>query len=176
MEPELTIRLAAREDIPLLIRWRKAMMQDITKADEAKIAGSLAEFTPWLQGMMAQPGRLAAFIGEVEGEPCACAIVWVHEWYPGLADKSTRRGYLFNVYTEPAWRLRGFAGRVVRQSVVWLREQGVGIVALHASEYGQSIYAREGFKPPNMPEMTLRIEQDPREALQTFETAGNREE
>jgi len=125
---------------------------------------------------MAQPGRLAAFIGEVGGESCACAIVWVHEWYPGLADRSQRRGYLLNVYTEPTWRRRGYAGRIVRQSVEWLREQGVGIVALHASEYGQSIYAREGFKLPNMPEMTLRIEQAPRAVSQTFETAGNREE
>ncbi|MHB0936085.1 MAG: GNAT family N-acetyltransferase [Armatimonadota bacterium] len=175
MEPELTVRLAVRKDIPLLIRWRKAMMQDITPAAEATIDASMAEFAPWLEGMMAQPGRLAAFIGEVEGEPCAGAIVWMHEWYPGLAVRSTRRGYLFNVYTEPAWRRRGFAGQIVRQSVEWLREQGVGIVTLHASPYGQSVYANHGFKPPNMPEMTLRLE--PRETTSAaFEMAGNREE
>jgi len=160
MDPVLTIRPAAHDDIVLLLEWRRAMMRDITNCDEAQIAASLAAFTSWLEGMMAQPGRLAAFIGVVDDEPCACAIVWVHEWYPGLGDTSTRRGYILNVYTEPAWRRRGFACLIVRQCVEWLGEQGIRIVSLHASAHGQSVYENQGFRTPSMPEMSLRIGPD----------------
>jgi len=157
MESLLTIRQANIEDIPLLLAWRKAMMRDITNCDEAQIAASVAAFTPWLEGMMAQPGRVMTFIGAADGEPCACAMVWVHEWYPGLGDIATQRGYILNVYTEPAWRRRGFAGQLVRQCVDWLRQQDIRIVSLHASPHGQSVYANQGFHAPTMPEMTLRI-------------------
>jgi len=157
MIPVLTIRQAACEDVPRLLAWRKAMFLDMGQGAEAEIDASLPVFAAWLEGMMAQPGRLAAFLGEAEGEPRACAIAWIYDWFPRTTDTSSRRGYIFSVYTLPDWRGRGFARRLVQQCLDWLRERGIHSAGLHASAQGLSIYAREGFHPPLLQEMTLRI-------------------
>lgn len=157
MNSDFAIRSASRADIPLLLSWRKAMFLDMGQGVEAEIDAAMPAFGAWLEEIMGQPGRLAAFLCEAENEPRACAIVWIYDWFPRVTDTSTRRGYIFSIYTLPAWRGRGCARRLVRHCLDWLREQGIRSVALHASEQGLSVYAREGFHPPFLREMTLHM-------------------
>jgi ribosomal protein S18 acetylase RimI-like enzyme len=155
---ELAIRRATEADLALLLEWRKAMMRDMGHEDDAQMAAALPCFAAWLREHMAQPARCAAFIGEATGTPAACAIAFIYDWYPGLGDASTRRGYILNVYTAPEWRRHGFAAQLTTACVTWLRAQGIRTVLLHASAQGQPVYARQGFVASGLQEMVLRIE------------------
>ncbi|MHB9132420.1 MAG: GNAT family N-acetyltransferase [Armatimonadota bacterium] len=156
--PLLTIRRATLADLDLLLAWRKSMVLDIGAADEATVDAALPHFAAWTREQLPRTDRCAAFIGSLDDNPVACAMAMIYDWYPGISDTATRRGYLFSVYTHPTCRRRGFAGQVVQACTDWLRQQGVRTISLHTSAQGQSVYARFGFFQPGMPEMVMRLD------------------
>ena len=56
-----------------------------------------------------------------------------------------RQGTIVNVFTEPKWRRRGIAGRLVREIVTWSKNEQIDRLLLHASDDGRSVYERLGF-------------------------------
>jgi GNAT superfamily N-acetyltransferase len=50
------------------------------------------------------------------------------------------------VLTDPAHRGRGYAARLMREALDWLRARGVACIKLDATAMGQPIYARLGFQ------------------------------
>lgn len=63
-------------------------------------------------------------------------------------------GFIGDVYTEPAYRGRGFARILNEDAIAWLRKQGVTMIRLLASEAGRPLYEKLGFKPSD--EMVLK--------------------
>ncbi len=61
---------------------------------------------------------------------------------------------IVNVFTEPEWRRRGIARRLMERIIAWCREQRIESVVLHASEDGRALYEQLGFIQTN--EMRLR--------------------
>jgi len=77
--------------------------------------------------------------------------------WPGFpGEKQSRRAWILNMYTEPAYRRHGIARRLVETMIEWCRVEGFQAVALHASKGGRRIYESMGFKPTN--EMRLRFD------------------
>ena len=58
-----------------------------------------------------------------------------------------RQGIVLNVYTEPAWRRRGVARRLMESVLTWAREVELESLVLHASEEGRALYEHLGFAP-----------------------------
>jgi len=56
-----------------------------------------------------------------------------------------RQGTIVNVFTEPQWRRRGIAGRLVKEIITWSRNERIDRLLLHASDDGCSVYKRLGF-------------------------------
>ena len=56
-----------------------------------------------------------------------------------------RRGTIVNVFTEPQWRRRGIAGRLVKEIIAWSKNECLDRLLLHASDDGRSVYERLGF-------------------------------
>jgi predicted GNAT family acetyltransferase len=68
--------------------------------------------------------------------------------------RGAEQAVLLNVYTQPAWRRRGIAERLVREVLAWAAARGVSSVVLHASAAGRRLYERLGFAATN--EMIFR--------------------
>jgi GNAT superfamily N-acetyltransferase len=66
-----------------------------------------------------------------------------------------RRAWVLNVYTEPDFRRRGLARRVMETIAAWCAAQGLSRVFLHASDAGRPLYESLGFEPTN--EMKLGL-------------------
>jgi GNAT superfamily N-acetyltransferase len=66
---------------------------------------------------------------------------------PSPESSATSEGYLLNVYTTPEWRARGVAAALVSASIIRARELGLGRIRLHATEAGQRVYEKVGFRP-----------------------------
>src|SRR2546426_186392 len=60
------------------------------------------------------------------------------------------------MYTDPAYRRRGIARRLMEKMVEWLIGQGFCEVSLNASDFGRPLYEQLGFRPTNEMRLALR--------------------
>jgi GNAT superfamily N-acetyltransferase len=79
-------------------------------------------------------------------------------WPPGPRYPGTRLAFVYNVYTEPAYRGRGLARRVMDAIHDFCRTEGVGSVALNASQFGRPLYESLGYQVATSPMMFLSLE------------------
>jgi len=98
------------------------------------------------RGWLAQTG---------EGRVVAGAGVAIVPWPGSPEDPAGHRGWIQNVYTEPAFRHRGLARRLMQAAIDWCREAGFVHISLHASAAGRPLYEGIGFLSTN--EMRLRL-------------------
>ena len=93
---------------------------------------------------------------DASGRVVAGGGVIVHPWVSHPLNPLPRRAYILNVYTEPEFRRRGLARRILQAIVDWSRHGGFGSVALHASEEGRALYEAMGFKATNEMRLDLK--------------------
>lgn len=143
---EVALRQAGPEDLEVVVHHRRAMFEDMGYKDMAALdamdrssrpffAQALAE--GWYRGWLAQNGT---------GQVVAGAGILLLPWPSHPRDAQTRRPMIVNVYTEPAYRRRRLARRLMEAMLEWLRHEGYGTVSLHASDYGRPLYESLGFK------------------------------
>jgi GNAT superfamily N-acetyltransferase len=60
-----------------------------------------------------------------------------------------QQGTIVNVFTEPQWRRRGIAALLIKEIILWCKDEQIDRLVLHASDEGRSIYERLGFIASN---------------------------
>lgn len=146
------LRAATPDDIPLLVRGRVRMFEDMA-------AHSGTTFDPALAAQLAQQSTAAFVQGwgrenvgwlcELEGSAVASAMVALQSWLPHPRYPSGVRAYFHSVHTDPDHRGRGLASRLTEVAIEWARQHGFTHLVLHASEQGRPIYERRGFVESN---------------------------
>ena len=64
---------------------------------------------------------------------------------PSYGNPTGRSGYVMNIWTDPDFRGRGIARRVLDLLTAAARERGCLSVSLHATDMGRPLYRRYGF-------------------------------
>jgi GNAT superfamily N-acetyltransferase len=146
----VTIRKATLADLPMLLSYRRAMAEEMDRADHLAVNRMIAALEPYLRSAIAE-GRWHSWIAE----PGGCASVEIVQWVPGRQDPTPRRAWIHSVYVEPACRRRGVGRQLTETILGWCREQAFQWVYLHASEEGRPLYESLGFEPAT--EMRLRL-------------------
>jgi GNAT superfamily N-acetyltransferase len=104
-------------------------------------------------------GTVAAFVVDAPGARdriVASGAVSITQRLPTPMGDG-RVAYVQWVATEPEWRRKGLARMVMLEIARWAREQGAGMVDLHASPDGAALYAELGYAPSLNPELRLRL-------------------
>lgn len=163
MTETIAIRRETLDDIPIIVKQRRAMFEAMGITDAERLDRQSQAFEPWLRRTM-ENGRYVGWFAVVQDasgeERCvAGAGLWLFDWIPGPFDPRGLRAYILNVYTEPEFRKRGIARRLVTEAIDYAREQGILLVSLHASDEGRPIYQTLGFEPTK--EMRLTLDQQP---------------
>ncbi len=128
---------------------------DIAHFTEAQLDAGDVVYRTWARPRL-RSGTLVGFILETSGgEPVASGCLWMMPRQPRPMAVGLTVPYLLSMFTELAHRGKGHASRIVREAVRWARTHGYDAVTLHASDYGESIYRREGFT--RTMEMRLRL-------------------
>ncbi|MDF1504428.1 GNAT family N-acetyltransferase [Roseisolibacter sp. H3M3-2] len=153
---EFVLRLAGASDVRLIAEHRAAMWADMGQlhpdavaamVDEtaARLGPALAEgrYVGWLLESAAHPGRVVAGAGVLLREQLPFPVDG------GRAVRFGEQGLVINVYTDPAWRRRGLAERLMRALLAWAETRGLSSVILHASDDGRPLYERLGFRGTN---------------------------
>ncbi len=156
--PSFVIRPVRAADVPVIVRHRRAMFQEMGVGDEAGLDAMAAEFAQWVVDKL-DDGDYLGWFAMCGNEVAAGVGLWIMEWPPHPLDATGRRGYILNVYTEPGHRLHGLARRLVSIALEWCRESDIVTVSLHASGDGRLLYESLDFKQTN--EMRLVLRSDP---------------
>jgi GNAT superfamily N-acetyltransferase len=147
------IRRATLDDLPHVLRFRRGMLSDMGSPGETALDRMEEAAATFLRESFAD-GSCLVWIAEDE-RPVACGMLHVVPWIPSTIDPSTRRVWVHNMYTEPAYRRRGIAAEILLVMLAWCRSQGFLSVTLHASEQGRGVYERLGFRASNEMRLVL---------------------
>jgi GNAT superfamily N-acetyltransferase len=155
---EITIRQATVPDIPDLMRLRRMMFESMGFDDPAQMDTADAAANVYF----AQAIPAKQFYGWLAVTPTGEAVgsggVVFDQHPPGPTNISGRTGYIMNLATDPRYRRRGIARRMMRTMVEWLTGQSIQRVTLHATDVGRPLYEELGFVDSN--EMSLRLDQE----------------
>lgn len=140
----MEIRRAALADMEALVELRFAFLAEFRHIDgEARRV-----LEPALRDYYARHlggSDFVALLGQAEGAVVCCAFFTVSESPPNDQYPNGKIAYVFNVYTLPEYRGRGFAGQVVGRLVQEAKALGVTAINLNASGAGRPIYQKLGF-------------------------------
>jgi len=146
MKGRVRFRRATVRDLDVLIHQRRGMWSDMGVEDEGQLSGQDRVYRRWARSRL-KTGTLLAWVAETnEGIVVAGGTVWLRPTVPRPRTKQMVQPFLLSMYTEPEWRGRGLATRIVDEAIEWAKKNGYGEVLLHASRMGKGVYIRRGFK------------------------------
>ena len=150
------VREATLADADTLARHRAGMFTDMgVPVDPAMIA----EFRRWLNEMMPAGTYRAWVVESTTGEVISGGGITIIPWPPGPRSLGGRVAFVYNVYTEPAFRKQGH-GRAIMEAIhTWCRAAGIWSVALNASQFGQALYEAMGYRVTDSPMMYVALNQ-----------------
>jgi GNAT superfamily N-acetyltransferase len=157
------IRRATVQDADVIAWHRARMFQDMGNVSgdgfEILRAKARLRLKEWLKS-----GDYIGWLATLTDKPDTIvggAGIQLQPILPRPLDVSTigegRQGTIVNVFAEPQWRRRGIAGLLIKEIIIWSRNQQIDRLTLHASDEGRSIYLKLGFVPSN--EMRLAVGQ-----------------
>ncbi len=136
---DILYRASVLGDADAICRHRAAMFTDMGGPLDAIDAMS-GPFRQWLLPRLTD-GRYFGVTAEADGMDVGHAGAMVIDWPPGpRLPVSSRRGYIFNVHVEQAFRRRGIARTLMQHLEIMLKERDVTFAALHASDLGRPLY------------------------------------
>jgi len=155
MTRDITLRMAGVDDTSIIVHHRRAMFTDMGYADIASLDAMDSAFAPYVRRAIADGSYRGWLAVTSEGHVAAGGGLILHEWLATPRNADTQRAYILNMYTEPEYRKRGIARRIMNAILDFCRAEGLHSVSLHASEFGRPLYVSIGFEPTN--EMRLRL-------------------
>jgi len=152
---DVLIREAVPADIPEILRQRRRMYEDMRYTDIAALEAMLALSAEYLKIAIAD-GSFQAWLACHAGRAVAGGALILTPWLAHPYDLECRRATILNVYTDPEYRRRGIARRLMQTIIGWCRSEGLAAVTLHASDDGRHLYESLGFRTSNEMRLALR--------------------
>jgi len=152
----LRLREATLKDLSTLVRHRRGMWRELRSFPPRELDRHDVAYRRWVRTLMPAGEFVAFLVEDGGGAPVGSGGLWLmpSQPRPGVLGRG-RVPYILSMFTEPAFRGRGVASRIVRAMLAWSRRQGYGRVVLHASRFGRPVYERLGFEPGS--EMRLEL-------------------
>ncbi|RFU48931.1 GNAT family N-acetyltransferase [Paraburkholderia sp. DHOC27] len=131
-------------DLELVCRHREEMFRDAGRSEDV-LQTMTRHFRDWLRPKL-RDGSYFGFVLADDDRPVAGVGLMVIDWPPHpMHPAEDKRGYVLNVYVEPAYRRRGLAHELMRLAEAEFQRRGVGYAILHATEKGRDLYAGLGW-------------------------------
>ena len=143
--PKFRVRRAGLRDLAVLVHQRRGMwlhmgLTDVTLLDPADRA-----YARWFKVQFKRGNIIAWVVEASDGRVAGGGCLWLRPAQPNPHSKCLVEPYLFSMYTEPEFRRRGAASKVLNAAVEWSRRNGYSRLRLHASKMGRKLYLRHGF-------------------------------
>jgi GNAT superfamily N-acetyltransferase len=145
MDAIIYYRRAVAEDADSLARLRLAFLAEISGADpsDPKLGDSIRGYFAANIGT----NEFISFVAVIDEKIIATSGLTLSRHPPSNRNPTGREAYVMNMYTQPQYRNRGIATRLLQMLVDFARQNGCGKISLHVMPQGRSIYAKAGFAP-----------------------------
>lgn len=155
MNSTSSIRLATLNDIPDLIHLRHLMFEWMGHTDQAILDANDIENKKYFQRAIPDKSFIGWLVYNEKNKAIASGGLVIDHHPPGPSNPSGKIGYIMDISVEPNYRNQGIAKEILKHILMFLKNNNITLVSLHASEMGKSMYEKSGFKPTN--EMRLEI-------------------
>ncbi len=144
--PGIRIRRATTRDLDVLVDQRRKMFEEVRPRTPEEHAIGDRAYRAWARRLM----RARQFVGFLAVSPAGRVVaggcVWLQPGQPSPGSGARFMPYLLSMYTEPEYRHRGIATRIVREAMRWGRERGYPRMTLHASRFARRMYRGLGWE------------------------------
>lgn len=153
---EVIIRAATLADLDVIMQHRRKMFRDDMGTLDAALDQMERTSRPFIERGLRE-GFYYGWLAMVNSEVAAGAGIIIHDWltHPSWPQRG-KRAYILNVYTEPKFRRRGLARKVMQAAIDCAKREGLGVVWLHATDRGRPLYEQLGFETTNELKLVLR--------------------
>ncbi len=140
----MIVEKAEIEDINLLTELRLAYLQeDHGKMSEDEIGIIRRDLPDYFKRNLNQ--TLFCYLIRDKQEIAACAFLLVIEKPISPAFITGKTGMVLNVYTDPRYRRRGYARKIMDTLLLEAAEKNLSVVELKSTEDGYQLYKSIGF-------------------------------
>lgn len=140
----MIVEKAEIEDINLLTELRLAYLQeDHGKLSEDEIGIIRRDLPDYFKRNLNQ--MLFCYLIRDKQEIAACAFLLVIEKPISPAFITGKTGMVLNVYTDPRYRRRGYARKIMDTLLLEAAEKNLSVVELKSTEDGYQLYKSIGF-------------------------------
>ncbi len=156
-EPGASLRLrpVRPADAEALTEQRLAMFREIGDVPPRNLRGYAPRFRTWFRHEL-RADRLFGYVIEATGDRVVGGgLVWLQPRLPSPRFPHRTIPYAFSVYTDPEFRSRGIATRIMEAVIEDVRRRGFPGIELHATEAGRGVYLRLGFQPTTQLRLSL---------------------
>ena len=151
----ITIREGTAADIAEIAHQRRRMCEDMNYTDADVLSAMVNATADYLKKAIPE-GSFRSWLACDNGRVVAGGAVVISSWPAHAYDLECRRATILNVYTEPEYRRRGIARRIMEDMITWCKQEGFARVSLHASNQGRHLYESLGFEDSNEMRLNLR--------------------
>jgi len=134
-------RKATMNDVAKLMELRKRQLIDEGIEPSINMDGELRVFFEH----KLSDGTLIQWLVEDQGEVVACGAVLFYEFPPSYTNKTGKKAYIANMFTDENYRGRGIAKELLAKLVEEVRTAGILKIWLGASGMGRPVYRKFGF-------------------------------
>ncbi len=140
-DSDIQYRKLTEADIKEFAQVRIRQLRDEGATEEFDLAPSIEDFTV----RHLADGTFVAWLAIAEGRIIGTGAMSFVEKPPYFGCPNGRIGLLSSMYTDPAYRRRGIARKLLSHAVEEARSHGCGVVQVTASDMGVLLYTDFGF-------------------------------
>jgi GNAT superfamily N-acetyltransferase len=140
------VRRATAADWRVLIAHRHGMFAEIPGNSARRLSAHDAVYRRWILPRIRSGEVIELLVESRTGRVIASGGIWFRPEQPRPSLARPVVPYLFSMFTEPKFRRRGFARRIVREALRICRARGFRRVTLHAAPKGRPLYRAMGFE------------------------------
>ncbi len=146
----IATRAATPADAGTITHHRRRMFVDAGRTDNHLLEVMAEHFQPWVGHQIERGTYLGWLALDDAGGVIGGSGLMILDWPPHPLDPtSSYRGYLLNVYVEPAHRRKHIASQLIELALAEARRRQVRVVALHSTDAGRALYESNGFRATN---------------------------
>ena len=136
---------AVLADIDLLVQLRlDYLKEDYQEYDEKEMAEIERQLPDYYHRHLGKD--LFCYVAREGEDIVSCALLLVVEKPMNPSFINGKTGTVFNVYTKPSFRKKGYAKRVMSDLLADAEEMKLCVIDLKSTEMGYPLYASLGFK------------------------------
>ena len=142
---ELIFKKASMEDLDLLIETRLIVLRAANRLDTSADMSVIREQSAdYYRRALENHSHMACLVFDRERFVGAGGVSFFRV-LPTCHNPSGRKAYIMNMYTDPDYRRKGIACKVLGILVREARERGISSISLEATDMGLPLYEKFGF-------------------------------